>query len=182
MIPDDALLSAYMDGEVTIQLREEIQRAIQSNPDVRRRYDMLTNLKLLLHDDSVDYDGGMDRVLDAVNTRIRQPRTLLWKREVRLPLPALIGAAALLVAMLGFAIYSFVPRVPQNAADYLSRADNVDVTFRLDGAEMEHVLQWLVEKNMLGEVKIEIPEAEQFEFIGEPVFLKSGESPEGPVR
>ena len=77
------------------------------------------------------------------------------------------------LALVGVLVWSIIPAGAGRPRTTRARANDVDVTIRVDGSEMEHVLQWLVDKNMLGEVNIQLPE-QQFEIVGEPVFVKPG--------
>lgn len=182
MRPDDVLLSAYLDGEVPERYRAEIEASIASDPAVNERYSQLERLHQLLREDSAaDIRQLMDRGFASVMRRVAvrpNSRFGLWWRQIQVPIPAVAAAAVVLVVLTGILIWSFVPKPLPAAPDYLAQGKDIDVTIRVDDANMERVLQWLVDKQMLGEVSIQLPE-QQFRIVGEPVLLKPGRYPEG---
>lgn len=173
MRPDRMLLSAYLDGEVPERFVGEIEAAIEHDPAVRADYDELRRLKSVLGEEpALDVAASARRSWTVVQERIRavEPRRDVWHRRVSLPLPVLAAAATVLLALAGVLAWALVPaRSP--ADDVLARGNDVDVTIRVDGSNMEHVLQWLVDKNKLGEVSIQLPE-QRFQIMGEPVLVK----------
>lgn len=173
MRPDRILLSAYLDGEVPERFVGEIEAAIERDPEVRADYDELRGLKSLVgREPPVDVAASSERSWAVVQQRIRgiEPHPDVWHRRISLPLPILAAAATVLLALAGVLAWALIPaRLPGD--DVLARGNDVDVTIRVDGSNMEHVLQWLVEKNKLGEVSIQLPE-QRFEIIGEPVLMK----------
>lgn len=173
MRPDRILLSAYLDGEVPERFVGEIEAAIEHNPEVRADYDELRGLRSLLGEEvPVDVAASAERSWSVVQERVRdiEPRRDVWHRRVSLPLPLLAAAATVLLALAGVLAWSLVPAFSPAGND-LARANDVDVTIRVDGSNMEQVLQWLVDKNKLGEVNIQLPE-QRFQIMGEPVLVK----------
>lgn len=172
MRPDRMVLSAYIDGEVPQRFVPEIEAAIEHDPEVRATYEALRSLRDELQVEvPVDLDESSRRSWEAISSRIGQSRQRdVWHRRVALPLPALAAAATLVLALAGVLVWSLLPSsdVP---GEQFARANDVDVTIRVDGSDMEQVLQWLVDKNMLGEINIQLPE-QQFRIVGEPVFVK----------
>jgi anti-sigma factor RsiW len=175
---DPVLISAYLDGEVPEPFAAQVAEALEHDPEAKVLLEQLVALR-----------GRYPRVSDAhiaeraergwtsIRTRLSVEPVRPWHRRVALPIPALAGIAAMLLALVGVVIWSLVPRAAE-PAEYLANAQGVDVTIRVDGNDMEAVLQWLVDKNMLGEVNIQLPE-QRFEVLGEPVFLKPELIPEG---
>jgi anti-sigma factor RsiW len=182
MRPDDLLLSAYLDGEVPEKYVSEIEDSIETDPGTRARLDALKALRDKLH--AVPVPAMEERMVLAyasiarrASVNPRSPVGFRWK-QIQLPLPAVAAAAVALVAIAAVAIWSLMPRTPASAPDYLAQGKDVDVTIRVDDADMERVLQWLVDQQMLGEVSIQLPE-QQFEIVGDPVLLKPDDYPEG---
>lgn len=190
MHPDRTVLSAYLDGEVSEPFATIVRESINSDPVVRREYEQLVELRnRLAVEPATNIDESMRRSWRVISARlypaVGAPRLpvggsgSVWRRAVSLPFPALAAAALVVLALVGVLIWSLLP-VRQTAGDYLARGNNVDVTIRVDGAEMEQVLQWLVDRNMLGEISIQLPE-QQFQIVGEPVFVKPVAGQSGEV-
>lgn len=177
MRPDRMVLSAYLDGEIPERFVPEIEAAIQRDPEVRVSYQELVGLRERLQGGlPVDVEESSRRSWEVVSARVAEPRQPdVWHRRVALPLPMLAAAATLVAALAGVLVWSMWP-AQEATQDHFARANDVDVTIRVDGSEMEHVLQWLVDKNMLGEINIQLPE-QQFEIVGEPVFVKPAAYP-----
>lgn len=168
---DPVSLSAHIDGEVQQPFSAQIDALIEAEPEARRHTERLRTARSVLPRLSEDHiSQSALRSWAIISARIPRGTPAVWRRRVSLPLPALIGAAAALVAFVGVSIWSFLPE-RADATDYLTNTSGVDVTIRVDGNDMEQVLQWLVDKNMLGEVNIQLPE-QRFQIVGEPVLLK----------
>ncbi|MFW5742656.1 MAG: anti-sigma factor family protein [Spirochaetota bacterium] len=173
MRPDRAFLSAYLDGEVPERFVGEIEAAIEHDPEVRADYEELRGLRsLLARELPVDVAASATRSWAVVQERIgdKEPQRDVWHRRVSLPLPVLAAAATVLLALVGVLAWALIP-AGAPGDDALARGNDVDVTIRVDGSNVEHVLRWLVDQNKLGEVNIELPE-QRFEIIGEPALVK----------
>ena len=178
MRPDRMVLSAYLDGEVPERFVAEIAAAIERDPEVRAEYDELRLARARLAPVSdAQVAASAARSWEAVTTRLAQRASShpahsdVWHRKVVIPLPAMAAAAAVLVALAGILVWSVLGGNRTSAEELLANRNDVDVTIRVDGTDMEQVLQWLVSQNMLGEVNIQLPE-QQFQIVGEPVFVK----------
>jgi len=179
MRPDDVLLSAYLDGEVPRQFLPAITASIKNDPVCQARLEKLQRLRVVLHsEETPEVELRMTRSLEAIHRRVSaRPGVGLgmrWRRT-GVPLPAFAAAAFMVVALSVVLIWSLLPSPPTSAPDYLAQGQDVDVTIRVDDADMEHVLQWLADKEMLGEISIQLPE-QQFQIVGEPVLLKPGDA------
>lgn len=174
MRPDRMLLSAYLDGEVPERFIPELEAELAASPEAMQDYQELLALRRrLLALPMPDPFASAERSLVSIGRRVSLPRPAPWRRDVRIPLPAL-AAAVLVVVLAGVTLATALsPRVP-GAVDSLSSSRSVDVTIRVDGDQMDSVLQWLVDKNMLGEVNIQLPET-RFQVVGEPVLLRASD-------
>ena len=182
MRPDRMVLSAYIDGEVPERFIPDIESAIANDPEVRAEYETLLALqRRFTADPPVDLEASAERSWNVLSERVSQiqPRRDVWHRRIAIPFPAFAAAATVVVALAGILVWSLLSQDDQAGA-HLARGNDVDVTIRVDGPEMEQVLQWLVDKNMLGEVNIQLPER-RFQIVGEPVFVKPAAYP-GEVR
>jgi len=176
MRPDSMLLSAYLDGEVPRRYTAEIENAIRTDEAVRADYDALQKLRRRLQtDEPVDVEASARRSWDAIQARLSETQRPVahedvWHRRVAVPFPALAAAATVVLGLAAVLLWALLPG-RATVDQYLSGGIDVDVTIRVDGAEMDQVLQWLVDKNMLGEINIQLPE-QRFQIVGEPVFVK----------
>ncbi|MCK4516708.1 MAG: hypothetical protein KAU31_15715 [Spirochaetaceae bacterium] len=180
MRPDDVLISAFLDGEVPEQFRAEIEASIESDSVCNARFKRLTRLRATLHRHDVpELESRMTESLASIHRRVAViPRFGVgprW-RQIQVPLPAIAAAAFVVVVLAAVLVWSFLPKPPASAPDYLAQGQDVDVTIRVDDADMERVLQWLADKEMLGEISIQLPER-QFQIVGEPVLLKPARLP-----
>ncbi len=167
------ILSAYLDGEVPERFVPEIEEAIEHDPAVRAEYDELRRLRSRLDEPTpLDETASSRRSWAAIRERIEHParKPDVWHRRVSISLPALAAVATVVLALIGAFVWSLLP-THSSADEYVARANDVEVTIRVDAAEMEHVLQWLVDRDMLSEVSIQLPE-QHFQIVGEPVFVK----------
>jgi hypothetical protein len=182
MRPDSVLLSAYLDGEIPEQFRPDIASFIENDPICRARFEKLQRLRTNLHrHDISELETRMAESLANIHRRVSvNPRDRVGLRWHQIPVPvsALAAAAVVVVALASLLVWSFLPKIPASAPDYLAQGQNVDVTIRVDDADMERVLQWLADKEMLGEISIQLPE-QQFRIVGEPVLLKPAPPPAG---
>lgn len=175
MRPDDVLISAFLDGEIPESFRAELAASIENDPGSLARLDKLKRLRATLHNNDVpELESRMAESLASVQRRVAVipwgGSALRW-RQIPVPLPAIAAAGIALIAVSAVLVWSLVLRAPASASDYLVAARDVDVTIRVDNADMESVLQWLADKDLLGEIYVQLPE-QQFQIIGEPVLLK----------
>lgn len=174
--PDQETLSAYIDGEVAPPFAESIARAIERDPVTAQRYRRLLEIQRALPRMSPEQiDASAARSWNAVQHRIHH-QAVHSVRTVAVPLPGLAAAAVALVVLAGALVWSLVatPSIP--AERLLADHGDVDVTIQLANGEMEQVLSWLADQDLLGEVSIELPE-QQFSIVGEPVLVKSASYP-----
>jgi hypothetical protein len=78
---------------------------------------------------------------------------------------------ALAAAFVWLVTSGMQPEAPQ-----LSDFQDAGVTLRVDQGEIDHVVQWLVERENPGEVNIRLPE-QQFRIKGEPLLIRRASYP-----
>jgi anti-sigma factor RsiW len=178
MSRNDEILSAYLDGEVPEPFASEIQRSLEQDPEMRARYAMLQQTSAYLHQVAVpDVQASQRRVWNRVMAQSgASHNTTIWTRRVGIPLPLVAAVALMVVAFSAVTVWNALR--PTDARGYLAGAQDVEVTIRVDNGQMEQVMEWLVKENMLGEVNIQLPSDQRFEFLGEPVLLRAAEVPE----
>lgn len=175
----DELLSAYIDGEVESPHREHIQRQIVSNDEVRSRYQRLLTVKQALREEPLpDYIGAQERVWQRLRELPRGSKHLpFWRQEWRLPAPVVAVAALVFAFLLGFSIYQVVAPETGNGdlPQVVQAGTPVDLTINLADSDVERVLEWLSSREMLGEIKIELPESHRFEIMGDAKLLRAAD-------
>ncbi len=180
MRPDAMILSAYLDGEVPERFVPDIEAAIEREPDVRAAYERLVALRSRLDVDlPFDVAESSRRSWTAVMREVPGRRRDIWRRRVAVPLPLLAAAAAGIAILAGALLWTTLQ--PIDAMPQYARGGDIDLTFRVGETDMERVLQWLVDKNMLGEVNIQLPE-QRFQIVGEPVFVRPAQYEGGRLR
>ncbi len=181
MRPDARILSAYLDGEVPQRFATEIEASLQRDPGLRAEYEALVALRARLNVDvPFDIAESSRRSWTEIVRRIPDRRKDLWHRRVAVPLP-LFAAAAAIVLVLGGALLWMQLAQPDGTTPAIARGGDIDLTISVGGEEMERLLQWLVDKNMLGEVNIQLPE-QRFQIVGEPVFVRPAQYEGGRLR
>jgi anti-sigma factor RsiW len=100
---DNEVLSAYMDGEVPGKFEHEIAEQIRCDPEVSRRYSMLMELRVVLHNDpEPDFSAGQKKIWRRLAVRgIRAGGTGFFARRVDLPLPVVAAAAVVFLVLAG---------------------------------------------------------------------------------
>jgi anti-sigma-K factor RskA len=179
----DELLSAYIDGEVESPHREHIQRQIETNDDVRRRYSRLASVKEALRSEELpDFSAVQARVLRNIEDSVDRPEpvspcTSFWRRQWRLPAPLVSAAALVFAFLLGFSVYHLIgnPSRDERIPDIAQAHSPVDLTISLADSDVERVLDWLSSRDLLGEINVELPESHRFRIIGEPELLRAAD-------
>jgi predicted RNA binding protein with dsRBD fold (UPF0201 family) len=165
-----------------VESDEQLSNVLGDEKASRETLSKLENLRELLHRNDVsDLEERQRRSLDSIYRRLSVNIRVSWWsrwRLIQIPLPAVAATALVFAALVGVFVWSILPRPVSTAPDLLAQGKDVDVTIRVDNTEMEKVLQWLEDREMLGEINIQLPEQE-FSIVGEPVLLKPEDYPEG---
>lgn len=175
----DELLSAYIDGEVESPHREQIHRQILTNEDVRSRYQRLLTVRQALQEDPLpDFRATQERVWQRLrDLRGTRKHRGFWRQEWRLPAPLVAAAALVFAFLLGFSLYHVVTPESGGAgiSEVVQAGAPVDLTISLADSDVERVLEWLSSREMLGEIKVELPESHRFEIIGDAELLRAAD-------
>jgi anti-sigma factor RsiW len=173
----DELLSAYIDGEVESPHREHIERQIASNADVRARYHRLRAVSERLRSEPMpDFSEARRRVWKNLEN-LPTPHPSFWRQRWQLPAPAVAAAALVFAFLLGFSVWQIVtpPAEHHGLSEVVQAGAPVDLTINLADSDVERLLQWLSSREMLGEIKVELPEAHQFEIMGDAELLRAAD-------
>jgi len=112
MCPDREILSAYLDGEIAPPWDDAMAYHIASCDKCRAVIAGLQSTqRALQREPAVDWQESMERVRRRILTgeSLQPRRVTLWRRQVSLPLPVTVLAAALLLT-LGIALVMLATR------------------------------------------------------------------------
>lgn len=104
----------------------------------------------------------------------------LWRRRVSLPVPVVAAAAAAIVTLATVFSVRFAQSVAgAHRAELASQtSDGIQVTINVK--DVQQLLDILNGRSSnIKEVKIELPQSQQFQLLGEPVFMRVGDSAKG---
>lgn len=174
---EDEILSAYVDGEIEPPHDESIRRQIEANEDIRRRYERFLELKRAFAGEILpDMSDAKRRVWENLQN-LKPPQPSFWKQQWKLPAPVVAAAALIFAFLLGFSMWQIVTPTSQSPelAELGQEGRPVDLTINLADSEVQQVLDWLSSREMLGEIKVELPETHRFEIIGEAQLLRAAD-------
>jgi anti-sigma factor RsiW len=180
MCPDKQLLSVYCDGEVPSPWKEQLDSHIEECASCRAALNRYRALGRALKsaDTSADFSAAFSRVRENALASIRRPS--LWKKRVNLPFAAAC-AAALVIFGGGMILSVFTrtaPPVPSFAENRSRRPLNA-----ANIKNMNQLLEMLAESGGEGDVTITLPDVQNFQVHGKPVFLHEADySRAGNIR
>jgi anti-sigma factor RsiW len=169
------MISLYHDGELPYPWKEKLESHLADCPVCRERLAWLRRLSGALSEPA-DYSAGpaqrrvWQRLRDpaAAPTRIwPQP---IWSRSVRVPLPLLIAAAALVLVFGVFFVRSPRTALPANTA--LSALDMQTV---VPVTDLNGIWQYLGNDDSGDIVIIRLPESRSFNRYGEPAIIRAAD-------
>jgi anti-sigma factor RsiW len=167
------MLSLYHDGELPSPWKEKLESHAADCSDCRERLEGLRRLSGILRE-AVDFPDEPAR--DRVWRRLRNPAPArswpqsLWSRSVRVPLPLLVAAAALILAFGVFFVGS--PRAPAGANTALAVLDMQTV---VPVTDLNGILQYLGNDDSGDIVIIRLPESRSFTSYGEPAIIRAAD-------
>jgi predicted anti-sigma-YlaC factor YlaD len=99
MCPDREILSAYFDGEVASPWRREIAAHVAGCKLCQTQLSRMGETRRRLEEETCDGRAPMERVRRRILAHVpfERQRVTAWKRQVSLPLPVAVLAAALLL-------------------------------------------------------------------------------------
>lgn len=191
----DQIVSALLDGELSAAEEQRVRQAAVSEEAVRRRIERYTLVREALHAAAPDRAGpeeisrASERVRAHIDRTIRvRPLDLPWWRTtVTLPVPALSAAAAVVVVLAGFLVFSLGARggeftgsqavageqqQPRDFASVAASDRQINVQVNVDGDHTDRLLQWLNEQGHNQQITVQLPEQAQFQLRGDPVLVR----------
>ncbi|HET9931866.1 MAG TPA: hypothetical protein VFQ35_14290, partial [Polyangiaceae bacterium] len=126
--PDAALLSAYLEGEVTASERASIEAELNESAEARRTLAQLRDVRALLSAPEAELES-MDlpsRVRAAVRQPAAGPATLSSGRRARSMMPLWLGGVAASAALV--ALFAFSSKQEGNDAEFRAKGSELRVS------------------------------------------------------
>jgi anti-sigma factor RsiW len=167
------MLSLYHDGELPSPWKEKLESHLADCPDCGERLERFRRLSGALNGPA-DLSVGPAR--DRVWQRLRNPVPArswpqpIWRRSVRVPLPLLLAAAALVLA---FGV--FFVRNPRTAAPSNTALSALDMQTLVPVTDLNGIWQYLGNDDSGDIVIIRLPESRSFNSYGEPAIMRAAD-------
>jgi anti-sigma factor RsiW len=167
------MLSLYHDGELPSPWKEKLESHLADCPGCGERLERLRRLSGLLSEPA-DISAGPAR--DRVWQRLRNPAPAriwpqpIWNRSVRVPLPLLLAAAAL---VLTFGV--FFVRKPRTATPSNTALSALDMQTLVPVTDLNGIWQYLGNDDSGDIVIIRLPESRSFNSYGEPAIIRAAD-------
>lgn len=178
MCPDDEVLSAYLDGELSDEFSCSVEQQIAEDNEVNRRVSEFRAARRALHSaPEPDFEAAQARVWERIQT-VKQdiPEPSVFRRRVTIPMP-LAAAAAVVILISGF-LFSYLVLAtgvlgPQDVASQRGSS----VTVRMDdNNEISNLLQALNSRESVRQVTIDMPDDRRFNYRGEAKLIRATEA------
>jgi hypothetical protein len=182
MCPDRQILSVYLDGELPSPWKEEMDAHLRRCPECRAKLEQYRRLSAFIADDRRDLSAERERVWLKLGTAVggrshgNSGRGRFWRQSVAVPLPALIAAAALLVATFTLAVTSYTAKKTTPDTGAIAAAGiNLDVQEIVPVSDMNSFLRYLGNEDSTDFMIIRLPETRSFSNPGQPMIIKASD-------
>lgn len=186
MCPDDALLSAFVDGEVPSPWKERMESHVAGCAACSRKVGEMRGLSASLHSLETETETSIFFAAKArigasidfgMTTRpagrnFAERLLVFWSRRVALPMPAL---AAGLLAIVFFAGLTFGIITPFAKASRMMASASTVIS--PNSATLEMMAQYM-KQSSVQPVMIEMPKESEFSQLGNPVVMTSFDAAE----
>ena len=173
MCPDPQMLSLYHDGELPSPWKEKLESHLADCFVCAERLERLRCLSGALGEPA---DLSVGPAQDRVWQRLRNPAPAriwpqpIWSRSVRVPLPLLFAAAALVLVFGVFLAGNSRPAAPSNTA-----LSALDMQTLVPVTDLNGIWQYLGNDDSGDIVIIRLPESRSFNSYGEPAIIRAAE-------
>jgi anti-sigma factor RsiW len=183
MCPDRQILSVYLDGELPSPWKEEMEAHLTRCPECRAKLERYRRLSAFIADNRRDLSAERERVWLKLGKAVSGIRCgdygarYFWRQSVAVPLPALIAAAALLIATFTLAITNYTAKKAAPAVDTVAAAGiSLDVQEIVPvAADMNSFLRYLESEDSADFMIIRLPETRSFSNPGQPTIIKASD-------
>jgi hypothetical protein len=187
MCPDRQIVSVYLDGELPSPWKEKMEGHLASCESCRALLETYRGVSEKLAEcEGAAFDASLRAAGDRLRAKLPKPPVSvparrgapLWRRSVRVPLPA-AAAAAVFLFILAFswlrrpAADSPLPEMAVGGGIDLDTGDMIPV------ADINGVLKYLSARDDTEYVIIQLPESSSFMSAGDPTILKEAKLPSG---
>ena len=187
MCPDRQILSIYFDGELPSPWKEDMEVHLTRCPECRAKLEQYRKLSAFIAGDRPDLSAERERVWlnlgKAVSGRCfgNSGRRRFWRQSVTVPLPAVIAAAALLIATFTLAVANYAVKRPVPDTGTVAAAGiSLDVQEIVPVSDMDSFLQYLGNEDSTDFMIIRLPETRSFSNPGQPTIIKAADYPGYP--
>jgi anti-sigma factor RsiW len=166
------MLSLYYDGELPSPWKEKLETHLEGCSPCRERLEQFRRLSGAL-ECGTSTQAPKERVwqrLNSAEVREREVPARVWSRSVSVPLPLLVAAAALILALGVFFV-----RTPRVVAPDDSALAAFDMRTIVPVSDLDGVLQYLGDDNSPDIMIIRLPESRSFMSSGEPAIIRAAE-------
>lgn len=182
MSHDEQRLSSYLDNELDDVTAGVVRRQIEEDPRMAERFGSFSALRDYLVTPVQGEEDARETVFRRLERHVpRHPS--IWERRVNLPLPAVAAAAAVFLFVGALFLFSGTPSGGAPQITEAPEAPDVDLTVTVQQLDVQEMLDWLNQRDMLDQVTIELPDSPTFRLRGEPALIRASEIeriPEGP--
>jgi hypothetical protein len=193
MCPDRQILSIYFDGELPSPWKEDMEVHLSRCPECRAKLEQYRKLSAFIAGDRRDLSVERERVWLNPGKAVSGQRfgnsggRRFWRQSVTVPLPAVIAAAALLVATFTLAVANYaVKRTAPDTGTVAAAGISLDVQEIVPVSDMDSFLQYLGNEDSTDFMIIRLPETRSFSNPGQPTIIKAADYPgypgSGPSR
>lgn len=174
MCPDEEILSAYVDGELSARWKKQVEDHLRGCRHCSALVEGYQSLSTLLHEHDLDVTKDMhDRVFHDIIVRRRAVRAWpLWTRRVSLPVP-LAAAAALFVVVV--VVYLLAGGLPSSRSAIAVADEIIIPPENLEVRTLEEAIRVFESQNAHIEVYIQLPEEKNFQRVGEPLLIREAD-------
>jgi anti-sigma factor RsiW len=170
------MISLYHDEELPSPWKEKLESHLSDCSACRERLEWLRRLSAVL---SEPLDCSVEPARRRVWQRLRSSPAVaperiwpqpIWSRSVRVPLPLLFAAAALVLA---FGV--FFVRTPRAAAPGSAALSALDMQTLVPVTDLNGIWQYLGNDDSGDIVIIRLPESRSFNSYGEPAIIREAD-------
>jgi predicted anti-sigma-YlaC factor YlaD len=180
MCPDNEILSAYFDGEISTRWGREIAAHVSTCQSCRTRLaDMETTRTLMRDEDQQEWRMPMEKVRRRIlsHAPVARHRIPAWRRQVALPLPVAVLAAALLLTF-GVSLAVLATRTDMGYIRVTKApAGGTEYQFAVPYDKVEALLKSMGGADASVESVMTIPKSVKLIPVGEPRMGKATEFP-----
>lgn len=173
MCPDPQVLSAYFDGELGDRWASEIRRHLETCNDCAGQVEAFSSLRSSLTNlPAPDLEISKDRSLNQIRLRHTYgPRPSLWTRTVKLPIPVVAAAAALMIVLSVGLVISLLDSPSSFPPSSVSEAHLAGVELEA----LENMIRYLDSRGAGFQMTFTLPASPQIHITGEPTLMRATE-------